>query len=146
MPSRVQTNLGRTTQLVPWLLIPRYYLPQLLFHSETFPRISASVFALACVIHNAPTRAKQANLHGVGVQVQDFSNFLDGEPFYLFQNEHHAVAFVQALEQKLDLLLGLELVGNVLRTALHSFAGAELLGLFFAEIRFIDKRPNLFLS
>src|SRR6266849_5273239 len=109
-----------------------------LFHSETFRRLSASVFALACMIDNAPPRAKQADLYGVGVEVQDFSNLLDGKAFYFFQNEHHAVAFIQAPKQKLDLLLGFELVGNILRTALQSFAGAELLGLLFAEIRFID--------
>src|SRR6202035_3396236 len=107
---------------------------------------SASVLALAHLIHDSASGAKQTDLHGICVQVQNLGNFLDGEAFYFFQNKHHAIAFVQALQEELHLLLGFEFVRNVLGVARTSFGGAELLGLLFAEIRFIQKRPNLLLS
>src|SRR5258706_5988314 len=105
-----------------------------------------SVPALAHLIHDSASGAKQTDLYGIGVQVQNLGNFLNGKAFYFLQDQHHTVAFVQAFQQALDLLLGLELVQNILGATFNPFCDAELLGLLLAEIGFIQKRPNLLLS
>src|SRR5216684_34929 len=117
-----------------------------MFQLGTLANLSAYVLALAHLIYDATPSTEQANFYGVRVQVQNFSNFLDGKSFYLFQDQHHTVAFIQALQQILHLLLGLEFVRNILGAAIQTFGSAELLDLLFAEVRFIQKRPNLFLS
>src|SRR5689334_12160289 len=91
--------------------------------------LSASVLAPAHLIHDAAAGAEQTDLYGVRVQVQNLSNLPDGKSFYLFQDQHHAIALIQALQQILHLLLGLQFVRDVLGAAIKGFAGAELLDL-----------------
>src|SRR5258707_12485083 len=67
-----------------------------LFH---FYPVSLSLAALFRLTHDSPARAKQANLHGIGVQSQDLGNLFHSEPFYFFQDQHGAVSLVQSSHQ-----------------------------------------------
>jgi len=117
-----------------------------MFQSGTVSRHPAPIFPLARLTHDTASRAKQTNFHGIGIEIQNLGNFLDGESFDFFQNEHHAVPFIQTLQQDFDALLGFQLVGDILRAAFEFFGGAELLDLLLAQVRLVQKRPNLFLS
>src|SRR5258707_9974254 len=65
---------------VPPLTHDRHFLRS----PHLFHFLLAALFRLT---YDSPSRAKQANLHGIGVQSQDLGNLFHGEPFYFFQDQ-----------------------------------------------------------
>ena len=121
----------------------RFNLEQFQSQISCHNRKSAAILALTHLIHNTASGAKQTDLYGIGVQVQNLGNFLDGKALNFFEDEHHTVALVQAFQEALDPLLGLQFVRNILGVGRNPFRGAELLGLLFAKIRFIQDRKSV---
>src|SRR5438270_9057743 len=62
--------------------------------STTISRHSTPVFAFSRLINDAASGTKQANLHGIGIEIQNFGNFFDGKAFDFFQDKHHAIPFI----------------------------------------------------
>src|SRR5256885_5803538 len=58
--------------------------------STLFPytTLFRSLRAHARLLYDAAASAKEANLNGIGVEVQDFGNFLDRKTFYFRSEEH----------------------------------------------------------
>src|SRR5262249_7570794 len=109
-------------------------------------RLTDSVTAFLRESDNSSPRSKQANLHGVSVEVDNFSNLFDGEAFDLFQNQHQPVSLVQPFQEALDALAGGESLRNIRLFASLFLGSHNLVGLFFAKIGFVNQRTDFALA